>query len=589
MRAIMILFDSLKRDWLPCYGGDIDAPNFARLAEHTAVFDNFYIGSMPCMPARRELHTGRYNFLHRGWGPLEPFDDSMPELLRDAGIHSHLVSDHHHYWREGGANYHGRYSTYEHIRGQEGDFWKGEPGAEVPNVSMAEELPPFFRRMYVQDGVNRKYMQREADHPQSRTFEAGLEFIDTNRAVDDWFLQIECFDPHEPFFTYEQYREKYPSRYQGRHIDWPSPGPADQDEDYIEYVQNQYKALVTQIDGNLGKVLDRMDSYDLWKDTMLIVNTDHGLLLGEHDWWSKGAMPPYNEIARLPFFLWDPRCGIRGERRSALAQNIDVPATLLEFFSRPLPPDMQGKPLGDTVRNDTPVHESILFGYFGGSVNVTDGRRLYMRGPVSPQNLPLYEYTLAPARMGSRIDVGELKGMELHAPFGFTKDCATLKIPARQDNVFSNPYRYGSRLYDLEKDPGQKQPLEDIESEYMLVQEMIRLMKETEAPPEQYERMGLRPGMTREDLRAQRKAFREQAKPPVLARLPWEKAAVQQFQTMAALLRDPELGGRFEVYARRERLAEITAKDIERFAAFILKKEQAGGILMMLRLAGRTD
>lgn len=54
----MILFDSLKRDWLPCYGGDIDAPNFARLAEHTAVFDNFYIGSMPCMPARRELHTG---------------------------------------------------------------------------------------------------------------------------------------------------------------------------------------------------------------------------------------------------------------------------------------------------------------------------------------------------------------------------------------------------------------------------------------------------------------------------------------------------------------------------------------------------
>lgn len=589
MRAIMILFDSLKRDWLPCYGGDIDAPNFARLAEHTAVFDNFYIGSMPCMPARRELHTGRYNFLHRGWGPLEPFDDSMPELLRDAGIHSHLVSDHHHYWREGGANYHGRYSTYEHIRGQEGDFWKGEPGAEVPNVSMAEELPPFFRRMYVQDGVNRKYMRREADHPQSRTFEAGLEFIDTNRAVDDWFLQIECFDPHEPFFTYEQYREKYPSRYQGRHIDWPSPGPADQDEDYIEYVQNQYKALVTQIDGNLGKVLDRMDSYDLWKDTMLIVNTDHGLLLGEHDWWSKGAMPPYNEIARLPFFLWDPRCGIRGERRSALAQNIDVPATLLEFFSRPLPPDMQGKPLGDTVRNDTPVHESILFGYFGGSVNVTDGRRLYMRGPVSPQNLPLYEYTLAPARMGSRIDVGELKGMELHAPFGFTKDCATLKIPARQDNAFSNPYRYGSRLYDLEKDPGQKQPLEDIESEYMLVQEMIRLMKETEAPPEQYERMGLRPGMTREDLRAQRKAFREQAKPPVLARLPWEKAAVQQFQTMAALLRDPELGGRFEVYARRERLAEITAKDIERFAAFILKKEQAGGILMMLRLAGRTD
>ena len=41
-------------------------------------FENFYVGSMPCMPARREMHTGRYNFLHRSWGPLEPFDDSMP-------------------------------------------------------------------------------------------------------------------------------------------------------------------------------------------------------------------------------------------------------------------------------------------------------------------------------------------------------------------------------------------------------------------------------------------------------------------------------------------------------------------------------
>ena len=37
------------------------------------------------MPARRELHTGRYNFLHRSWGPLEPFDDSMPQLLDDNG------------------------------------------------------------------------------------------------------------------------------------------------------------------------------------------------------------------------------------------------------------------------------------------------------------------------------------------------------------------------------------------------------------------------------------------------------------------------------------------------------------------------
>ena len=68
MRAITIMYDSLNRKYLPCYGNeDVYAPNFKRLQEKAVVFDNFYAGSLPCMPARRELHTGRYNFLHRSW------------------------------------------------------------------------------------------------------------------------------------------------------------------------------------------------------------------------------------------------------------------------------------------------------------------------------------------------------------------------------------------------------------------------------------------------------------------------------------------------------------------------------------------
>ena len=69
MRVIMVMFDSLNRNMLNPYGGNLAAtPNFNRLAEHSVTFDNCYAGSLPCMPARRELHTGRYNFLHRSWG-----------------------------------------------------------------------------------------------------------------------------------------------------------------------------------------------------------------------------------------------------------------------------------------------------------------------------------------------------------------------------------------------------------------------------------------------------------------------------------------------------------------------------------------
>ena len=98
MKAIMVMYDSLNRHMLPPYGCEwTHMPNFERLAARSVLFENNYVGSMPCMPARRELHTGRYNFLHRAWGPLEPFDDSMPEILKHHGTYTHLVSDHLHY------------------------------------------------------------------------------------------------------------------------------------------------------------------------------------------------------------------------------------------------------------------------------------------------------------------------------------------------------------------------------------------------------------------------------------------------------------------------------------------------------------
>ena len=77
MKTIYLLFDSLNRSALSFYGGEIETPNFERLAKKSTTFDNHFIGSMPCMPARRDMHTGRLNFFHRSWGPLEPFDDSF--------------------------------------------------------------------------------------------------------------------------------------------------------------------------------------------------------------------------------------------------------------------------------------------------------------------------------------------------------------------------------------------------------------------------------------------------------------------------------------------------------------------------------
>lgn len=148
MRAVMVMFDSLNRHFLPNYGNDsVYMPNFERLEELTITFDKSYVASLPCIPARRELHTGRYNFMHRSWGPLEPYDDSMPQLLSQAGCHTHLVTDHVHYWEDGGSTYHNRYSSYEFVRGQEGDKWKGS--------AKPMDRPNVLGRWQKQDSINR--------------------------------------------------------------------------------------------------------------------------------------------------------------------------------------------------------------------------------------------------------------------------------------------------------------------------------------------------------------------------------------------------------------------------------------------------
>lgn len=485
MKAIMLMYDTLNRRFLPPYGNtEVQAPHFARLAERSVVFDRSYVGSMPCMPARRELHTGRYNFLHRAWGPLEPFDDSMPELLRRQGVHTHLVSDHYHYWEDGGATFHQRYSTWSMVRGQEGDRWKAEVG----------ETPAVNEDLRLQDRINRRYMATEAEQPQTQVFDEALEFLAKNHDRDNWFLHIETFDPHEPFFAQQHYKDLYPDDYDGPDLDWPYYRRVDESDEEIARVRRNYKALLTMCDANLGRFLEAMDRYGLWEDTLLIVNTDHGFLLGEHDWWAKCVQPFYQEVAHTPLFIWDPRCRRAGERVDALVQTIDLAPTLLEFFGVERPADMEGRPLRDTIANGSPVHEAGLFGIFGGQVNVTDGRYVYMRGPKDGRNSPLDEYTLMPTRMRGRFTVEELRPATLSAPLPFTKGVPVLKVPAAQpDNQDLIAQELDTRLYDIVADPEQRHPISDPAVEAMMIGHLTRLMRANHAPAEQFARLGLVP------------------------------------------------------------------------------------------------
>lgn len=490
MKAVMLMFDTLTRNHLAPYGGDAITPNFTRLAQESAQFDNFYVGSMPCMPARRELHTGRYNFLHRSWGPLEPFDFSAMQALRQHGVHTHMVTDHKHYWRDGGATYHTRYSTFEFIRGQEGDCWKGQ--VEKPLIQWQGNEDEETRRRragrMTQDLINRTAMPTQEEHFTHRTISAGMEFLEINRDQENWFLQIECFDPHEPFFVPEKYLAQYgckPGDFDGW-VPYYCGAPGGEDDDKV---RKFYQALITMCDDYLGQVMDKLKALDLWDDTLFIVCTDHGFLLGEHQWWGKNIMPVYNEIANTPFFIRDPRCRAEGVRRQALAQTIDIPATLLEYFNVPRPATMTGQPLRPAVERDEAIRDYALFGYFGGHINITDGDYVYMRCPREQNKAHLYEYTLMPTRIDSPFKIDELKDIRIHPGFDFTQGVQVMQIPATFG--YLNPWRFGDKLFDIKHDPRQQYPVADSALSQRYASALIPMMRQHDAPPELYTRFDL--------------------------------------------------------------------------------------------------
>jgi arylsulfatase A-like enzyme len=504
VRAVMLMFDSLNRHMLPPYGCDwTKAPNFSRLAERTVVFDKSYVCSMPCMPARRDLLTGRPNFLHRSWGPMEPYDDSFTGILRSGGVTSHLVTDHYHYFETGGSNYHTQYDTWQFFRGQEGDPWIGQ--VEDPEIGDASGRNADSKPMDRQDQVNRQFIAEEHLQPQSQTIKAGLEFLNRNAGADNWFLQIETFDPHEPFTSHRTYKDRYPEHYlayEGPLNDWPYYDWVKESPEEVEHLRYEYASLLSMCDSKLGDVLDAFDSLGLWEDTMLIVCTDHGFLLSEHDSWAKCWQPFYEEVSHTPFFVWDPRSRKQGERRQSLVQPaLDMGPTLLDFFGQKPTEGMLGKSLSSTIESDTPVREAALFGMHGMHVNVTDGRHVYMRSPVDSSNTPLYDYTLMPSHMRKSFSVEELTGdrVEFVGPLSFTKGCKVLKIPnTGRGDPSSNSLKqidasnFGTLLFDLEKDPQQLSPLEDAQAEEHMVGYLTQLMRECDAPVEQYQRLGLK-------------------------------------------------------------------------------------------------
>jgi arylsulfatase A-like enzyme len=503
--AIVILLDSLNRSMLGCYGGtEFETPNLDRFAARSVQFTNHFSGSLPCMPARHDILCGALDFLWKPWGSIEIWEEAITQELRMTGVVSQLISDHPHLFEIGGENYHCEFSAWDYQRGHEGDPWKTRPDPSWVGTPALPAATGWVRRAY---DDSRTYFREEADFPGPKTMAATARWIDDNctgdggRAHDRFFLFVDEFDPHEPFDTPEPWTFKYHDQRDGDLLIWPPYAVNAYDNPMFDermgaQVRANYGAKLSMIDHWFGKVLDRLDAHDLWKDTAVIVCTDHGHYLGEYG--GRFGKPPSeirNVLGHTPLMVAWP--GVEPTASNALTTNVDINATIADIFDVTPGHRTHGRSMRPVIEgHEHDIREYVLQGYFGREVNIIDEDGKYIRtapegtGPISiwSNRWSTMQFHAMP-RM--RLDPPDERAYLDTMP-GTDVPCIRQPLDEGRGGPFGAmklPTEH--RLYDLD-DEGE---VDDIHGSHVREDHYVELLRhafdELEAPDDQYARLGL--------------------------------------------------------------------------------------------------
>ena len=398
MNVLLVSIDSLRRDFLGAYRDrprvldyDVATPNLDRFAERATTFDTHYAGSLFCMPARREWLAGVQEFPWRGWGPIEPFDTTIPLAARETGTMTQLVTDHYHYFQHGSHGYYEDFNAFEFVRGHEFDAWQANP-REPDERQLAQagaesaDGVDFVDRAQYARNVSAFDEDDETTFFAPKVFSAAAEFL-AETDWDQWFCYVDSFDVHQPFHCPEPYASMYtdedPRDPELSH--WPhwgrvDGGHGDISERELAFAQSQFAGKVTMVDEWFGRLLDVLDERELWSETAVVVTSDHGYSLGDHGYVGKVHMPMYDVLARTPLLVHHPEGS--ADRVDSLTAAVDLHPTLLELLDAESAGNHpHGESLLGHVVEDRPVdheREWALYGEWGSGACVTDGRFTYL-------------------------------------------------------------------------------------------------------------------------------------------------------------------------------------------------------------------
>ncbi|MEO0530023.1 MAG: sulfatase [Planctomycetota bacterium] len=348
---LFLLADDLRFDALSSNGNEIvETPHLDRLARDGVSFDNAMVTTSICMISRASImtgqHVGRHGVTEFGHQlSAEQLRASYFGRLKRAGYRLGFVGK----WGVGAPpeylfdydcayNGQGNYYGYPTTPDKHLTQFLGEQAEEF--VETDDGARPFclsvsFKAPHVDDG--------NAERPFN--FDRRLSNLYESETIPDAPLSSDAFFAALP----EMLRESE-NRIRWRHR-------FGTDELYQQSVKDYYR-LIAGMDRAIGSMLNRLEEHGLAENTVVIFTSDHGFYLGERGF--AGKWYPHEISLRIPLIVYDPRVArdsstgdIEPNRPTAVALNIDIAPTLLDYAGVPIPQRMQGRSLRPFVEQRT--------------------------------------------------------------------------------------------------------------------------------------------------------------------------------------------------------------------------------------------
>jgi arylsulfatase A-like enzyme len=139
------------------------------------------------------------------------------------------------------------------------------------------------------------------------------------------------------------------------------PDGGDVPDDLAKNLIHGYCACVTYMDAQLGKVIAKLKSLDLWDNTVIVLWGDHGWKLGEHNSWSKHTN--FEIDTRAPLIIRDPSSESFGTT-TALAEFVDMYPTLCDLCNISIPKHCEGISLKPILENQDETVKDVAFSQY---------------------------------------------------------------------------------------------------------------------------------------------------------------------------------------------------------------------------------